>query len=85
MPPRKPLTHPEDGWPCLLYSAWLELVNSRATLQTELIIVQTNIEERGVIHSSASVSQSQTNHFILIDISGGEFVLFQISLSGWVR
>ena len=83
MPPRKPLTHPEDGWPCLLYSAWLELVNSRATLQTELIIGQTNIEERRVIHSS--VSQSQTNHFILIDISGGEFVLFQISLSGWVR
>ena len=83
MPPRKPLTHPEDGLPCLLYSAWLELVNSRATLQTELIIGQTNIEERGVIHSS--VSQSQTNHFILIDISGGEFVLFQISLSGWVR
>ena len=83
MPPRKPLTHPEDGWPCLLYSAWLELVNSRATLQTELIIVQTNIEERRVIHSS--VSQSQTNHFILIDIGGGEFVLFQISLSGRVR
>ena len=83
MPPRKLLTHPEDGWPCLLYSAWLELVNSRATLQTELIIGQTNIEERRVIHSS--VSQSQTNHFILIDISGGEFVLFQISLSGWVR
>ena len=83
MPPRKPLTHPEDGWPCLLYSAWLELVNSRATLQTELIIGQTNIEERRVIHSS--VSQSQTNHFILIDIGGGEFVLFQISLSGRVR
>ena len=52
MPPREPLTHPQDGWPCLLYSAWLELVNSRATLQTDLIILSTNIEERRVIHSA---------------------------------